>query len=122
MEGWEENTDAATAMNNLAGAMVYTKGTNGEIARNAVRAEKLLQECGRTREKVLGTRHPDTLTTVMNLGCALQNLHRLKDAQTCYKAALEGFEVVLGADSTEAHVARENIKQVEDEMMGEPSR
>ena len=102
--------------------MIYTKGTNGEIARDAVRAEKLLQECSRLREKVLGRRHPDTLTTLMNYGCVLQSLGRLKHAKKYYVLALEGFEVVLGTDSTEAHAARENIKQVEDEMMGEPSR
>jgi hypothetical protein len=50
----EEHPKTLTAMHDLACAMVYTKGRNGEADSNAVRAEELFQECGRLREKVLG--------------------------------------------------------------------
>ena len=137
----EEHPKTLTAMHNLARAMVYTKGRHGEASRNLVRAEELLQECGRLREKVLGRyctsgitlrptndlqysidllyntpttisrRHPDTLTTMMSYGCVLQSLGRLDEAIKCYEAALQGFVNALGPDAREVHTARENIKQ-----------
>jgi hypothetical protein len=49
-------------------------------------------------EKVLGPKHPNTLTNISNLGSVLNRQGRYKEAETMHQQALEGYEKVLGPE------------------------
>ncbi|ORY00884.1 hypothetical protein BCR34DRAFT_637708 [Clohesyomyces aquaticus] len=51
-----------------------------------------------TREKVLGVEHPDTLTSVSNLGSVLERQGKYEEAEAMHRRALEGYEKVLGRE------------------------
>ena len=48
-----------------------------------------------TREKVLRPEHPDTLTSVSNLGLVLSSQGEYEEAEAMHRRALEGYEKVL---------------------------
>ncbi|CRL27391.1 NB-ARC [Penicillium camemberti] len=50
------------------------------------------------REKVLGPEHLHTLTSVSNLGLALDSEGKYEDAEAMHRRALEGYEKVLGPE------------------------
>jgi tetratricopeptide (TPR) repeat protein len=43
-------------------------------------------------EKVLGVEHPDTLTSVSQLGTVLERQGKYEEAESMYRRALEGYE------------------------------
>ncbi|CAG7977526.1 unnamed protein product [Penicillium salamii] len=48
------------------------------------------------QEKVLGREHPDTLTSVNNLGLVLDSQGKYEEAEAMHRRALEAREKVLG--------------------------
>ncbi|KAK7178572.1 hypothetical protein PSPO01_15389 [Paraphaeosphaeria sporulosa] len=62
----------------------------------AARIEELVPYGG--HEKVLGTEHPNTLTSVSQLGSVLERLGRYEEAEASHRRALEGYEKVLGRE------------------------
>ena len=50
------------------------------------------------REKVLGLEHPDTLTSVSQLGSALLKQGKYDEAEAMHRRDLEGLEKVLGLE------------------------
>ena len=60
------------------------------------------QEMGRgaleAREAALGAEHPDTLTSVSQLGSVLESQGKYKEAEAMHRRALEGYEKVLGPE------------------------
>ncbi len=50
------------------------------------------------REKVLGAEHPDTATSLNNMGALLQAMGELAEARPYYARALAIREKVLGAE------------------------
>ncbi|KAJ5703166.1 hypothetical protein N7488_010714 [Penicillium malachiteum] len=49
-------------------------------------------------KKVLGREHPDTLTSVSNLGSVLDSQGKYEEAEVMYQRDLEGCEKVLGRE------------------------
>ncbi|EED22017.1 kinesin light chain, putative [Talaromyces stipitatus ATCC 10500] len=50
------------------------------------------------RERVLGTEHPDTLTSVSYLSSVLRSQGKYEEAEVMHRRALAGYEKVLGAE------------------------
>ena len=50
------------------------------------------------REKVLGREHPETLTSVSNLGDVLSSQGKYDEAEAIHRQALEAYEKVLGRE------------------------
>ncbi|KAK7419576.1 hypothetical protein QQZ08_010789 [Neonectria magnoliae] len=59
-------------------------------------AEKVFRMPVEAREKVLGPEHPDTLSSVNNLGSALESQGKYEEAEAMHRRALKGYEKVLG--------------------------
>jgi len=49
-------------------------------------------------EKVLGSEHPHTLTSVSNLAILLRDQRKYKNAERMNRRALEGSEKMLGSE------------------------
>ncbi|XP_014551505.1 hypothetical protein COCVIDRAFT_112750 [Bipolaris victoriae FI3] len=65
------------------------------------RAEELYMQVMESRRRVLGSEHPDTLTSVDNLGSVLEsqgNQGKYEEAEAMHRRALEGYEKVLGRE------------------------
>ena len=61
-------------------------------------AEKVMRMLVEARQKVLGAEHPDTLTSVSQLGSVLERQGKYKEAEAMHRRALEGLEKALGAE------------------------
>jgi tetratricopeptide (TPR) repeat protein len=64
-------------------------------------AEPHLRRALEIRHKLLGDDHPDTLTTMYDLGIVLHDLGRLAEAEPLYRVSLEGRRRILGAEHPE---------------------
>ncbi|KAI0864540.1 kinesin light chain 1 [Xylaria cubensis] len=60
------------------------------------KAERLYQQTLRLRKEVLGREHPDTLSSMNNLGNAFNNQGKYKEAEEIYRKTLELRKKVLG--------------------------
>jgi tetratricopeptide (TPR) repeat protein len=69
---------------------------NLEARRNE--AEAMYRQVLELREKILGPKHPDTLTTVNDLGSVLSRQGKLEEAEAMYQQVLEAREQVLGRE------------------------
>ena len=79
------------------------------------------------RERVLGSNHPDTLTTRRELARQLQNLGRHDEAGTLYRQTLDGRRSLLGEDHPDTltsimdlgtlHLIRNELDQAEDWLL-----
>jgi len=75
-------------------------------------------------ERVLGGDHPNTLSSVSNLGLLLQKQGKLEEAEVLYRRALEVRERVLGVDHPSTLNSRGNLglllmKRSDDARTGE---
>jgi tetratricopeptide (TPR) repeat protein len=61
-------------------------------------AEGFLWMSTDTRERVLGPEHPDTLTSVSQLGSVLESQGKYEEAEAMHQRALEGREKVIGPE------------------------
>ncbi|KAJ5340143.1 FabD/lysophospholipase-like protein [Penicillium brevicompactum] len=61
------------------------------------------------REKVLGPEHLHTLTSVSNLGLALDSEGKYEDAEAMHRRALEGYEKVLGPEHPDTLISVSNL-------------
>jgi sirohydrochlorin ferrochelatase len=61
------------------------------------------------RTKVCGSEHPDTLTSMYQLGRVLQDLERYGEAGELYEKALAGFEVKLGSEHETTKECRKHL-------------
>jgi hypothetical protein len=61
-------------------------------------AEELFVQVKETREKVLGSEHPDTLVSMANLASTIADQGRKTEAEGLFKAVLEVQKRVLGED------------------------
>jgi hypothetical protein len=67
-----------------------------------------------TREKALGREHPDTLTTVSNLGSLLDSQGKYEEAEAMHRRSLEGYEKVLGHEHPHTLTSVSNLGSVLD--------
>jgi tetratricopeptide (TPR) repeat protein len=61
-------------------------------------AEKVVRMSIKAREKVLGPEHPDTLTSVSDLGSVLERQGKYEEAEAMHRRALKTRENVLGPE------------------------
>ncbi|KAH7394832.1 hypothetical protein BKA66DRAFT_455924 [Pyrenochaeta sp. MPI-SDFR-AT-0127] len=61
------------------------------------------------REKVLGPEHPDTLTSVDNLGWMLARQGKYEEAEAMHRRALEGHEKVLRVEHLDTLTSVNNL-------------
>ncbi|RII17513.1 hypothetical protein CUC08_Gglean002353 [Alternaria sp. MG1] len=99
----EARLDCATIATNAAWYLMLTgEYANAEYnARIAVtgkhgEAEVMHRRALKGYEDALGREHPDTLTSVSQLGSALEGQGKCEEAQAMYRRVLEGSEKVLG--------------------------
>ncbi|WP_433373653.1 tetratricopeptide repeat protein [Streptosporangium sp. CA-115845] len=64
------------------------------------------------QERVLGTDHPDTLTSRHNLACTHDSAGRTREAIALYERSVADHERTLGADHPNTRAARESIDNV----------
>ena len=62
------------------------------------RAEELYMQVMESRRRVLGSKHPNTLTSVNNLGSVLERQGKYEEAEAMHRRALEAREEVLGRE------------------------
>jgi Tfp pilus assembly protein PilF len=72
-------------------------------------AEKVVRMSVEGREKVLGLEHPDTLTSVDNLGEALERQGKYEEAEAMHRQALEGREKVIGPEHPDTLTSVDNL-------------
>jgi tetratricopeptide (TPR) repeat protein len=72
-------------------------------------AERFLRLSLEVREKVLGREHPDTLTSVSQLGTVLERQGKYKEAEAMHQRALEGREKVLGREHPDTLTSVSNL-------------
>eukprot|EP00808_Paulinella_micropora_P008031 g47259.t1 len=72
-------------------------------------AEPLYRTALQGQEKTLGPEHPDTLTSVNNLGFLLYHQSKLAEAEPLYRRALEGQEKTLGAEHPDTLISFSNL-------------
>jgi hypothetical protein len=63
-------------------------------------------------EKVLGEKHPSTLTTMHNLAQANESQGRYSDAESLYKRVLAIRERILGEEHPSTLTTMHNLAQV----------
>ena len=83
----EETLYRATVANNTAWHLF--------LAGEYTAAENLSRNVMLAWEKVLGLKHPDTLTSVSQLGSVLESQGKYKEAEAMHRRALEGREKAL---------------------------
>ena len=59
---------------------------------------------------MLGPEHPDTLTSVSNLGLVLSSQGKFEDAEAMHQQALEGSEKVLGPEHPDTLTSINNLQ------------
>ncbi|KAG5744122.1 hypothetical protein H9Q70_013176 [Fusarium xylarioides] len=72
-------------------------------------AEGMLRKAVRLREKGLGLEHPDTLTSVNNLGLVLQDQGKYEEAEEMHRRSLEGSEKTLGPEHPDTLTSVNNL-------------
>jgi tetratricopeptide (TPR) repeat protein len=77
----------------LANAAWYAK-TQGLF----VQAENMIRKSIAGREKIAGTEHPDTLTSISTLSAVLDNQGKYEEAEALDRRALAGREKILGTE------------------------
>ncbi|KAM6510860.1 hypothetical protein FSOLCH5_011305 [Fusarium solani] len=75
-------------------------------------AEQMSRRALEAREKVLGREHPDTLTSVGNLGLVLQYQGKYEEAEQMNRRALEASEKVLGREHPDTLKSLNNLGSV----------
>jgi tetratricopeptide (TPR) repeat protein len=65
---------------------------------NYHRAKEMDRAALKAREATLGAEHPDTLTSVSNLGLVLESQGKYEEAEVMHRRALEAREKVLGPE------------------------
>ena len=81
----------------------------GEYAK----AEPLLQEALRIRQKVLGPEHPDTATSLNNLAALYQAMGEYAKAEPLYQEALRIRQKVLGPEHPDTATSLDNLALLE---------
>jgi Tfp pilus assembly protein PilF len=61
---------------------------------------------------VLGAEHPNTLTSVNQLGLVLASQRKYEEAEAMYRRALDGSEKVLGAEHPDTLTSLNNLGYV----------
>ncbi|KAF7502175.1 hypothetical protein GJ744_006771 [Endocarpon pusillum] len=94
----------------LHGAMIATKTAwyltlVGEYAT----AESIGRSAIVARQEILGPEHPDTLTSVSNLGSVLESQGKYEEAEAMDRRALEGREKVLGPEHPDTLTSVSNL-------------
>ena len=72
-------------------------------------AEPHLRAALEIRQRELGDEHPDTLTSISEMGYVLWKQHKLGEAESCYREALEGRRRVLGDEHPATLTSIHNI-------------
>jgi tetratricopeptide (TPR) repeat protein len=80
----------------------------GEYAK----AEPLLQEALRIRQKVLGSEHPDTVTSLNNLAVQYQDMGEYAKAEPLYQEALRLHKKVLGPEHPNTANSLNNLAEL----------
>ena len=75
-------------------------------------AEKIGRMAVAVREKMLGQEHPDTLTSVRDLGTVLEWQGKYEEAESMQRQALEGREKVLGGEHPDTLVSVSQLGSV----------
>lgn len=116
----------------LPHAKEVTKSTSDEHEEDRLHAATISVNCGRylllrgtyeeadsmqrwalvAREKVLGREHPDTLTSVNNLGLVLDSQGKYEEAEAMHRWALEAREEVLGREHPDTLTSLNNLGNV----------
>ncbi|KAK7193333.1 hypothetical protein PSPO01_00006 [Paraphaeosphaeria sporulosa] len=91
--GIEDALDVATSAG-LLERIGLCRESNGQYAP----AELALRKAWSLRKGLLGREHPDTLTSVSNLGSVLSSQGKYEEAEAMQRWALEGSEKVLGRE------------------------
>ena len=110
----DTHPETLTAINNLAAHLpLHLPEVPGEI-RGEIRgemrsAEELYREALAGRRAVLGDHHPDTLTSINNLGMLLLSASRLKDAGGLLIEAFDGACLVFGTKHERTRAFRQNL-------------
>jgi tetratricopeptide (TPR) repeat protein len=73
------------------------------------RAEELCMQVVESRRRVLGSKHPDTLTSVDNLGSVLESQGKYEEAEAMHRRALEAREKVLGREHPDTLTSVSNL-------------
>jgi tetratricopeptide (TPR) repeat protein len=89
----------------VAGNTAWYLHLRGEYAA----AEEISRDALDGREKVLGLEHPDTLTSVSNLGSVLKSQGKYEQAEAMHRRALEGREKVLGLEHPHTLISVRNL-------------
>ncbi|KAJ5851796.1 FabD/lysophospholipase-like protein [Penicillium soppii] len=77
-------------------------------------AETMYQIVLEYREGVLGPEHPDTLTSVSNLGLVLNSQGKYEEAEAMHRRDLEGSEKILGPEHPHTLASVNNLGSVLD--------
>jgi tetratricopeptide (TPR) repeat protein len=75
-------------------------------------AEGFLRLSLEIREKELGREHPDTLTSVSQLGSVLERQGKYDEAEAMHRRALEGYEKALGREHPNTLTSVSNLGSV----------
>jgi eukaryotic-like serine/threonine-protein kinase len=81
-----------------------------------VRAEHLLRDAVATRQRILGARHPDTISTQELLGIAVRRSGRFREALVILEQVLAEKRVVLGQEHPDVGAALTLIGSVETQL------
>ena len=100
--GAEAQGAADVAALNKQVVQLYGRGKYSEAVALAEKALAL-------SEHVLGREHPETLTSVNNLGFFYHSQGRLAEAEPLYKRALDGYERVLGKEHPDTLASLNNL-------------
>ncbi|KAI1521277.1 TPR-10 multi-domain protein, partial [Pyrenophora tritici-repentis] len=94
---WEQCTVLLPHLKEVAGHRTGKKEDLMKQAESVLRAGwcLLLRDI---RERVLGQGHPDTLTSVSELGLVLESQGKYEEAEAMHCRALEEYEEVLGRE------------------------
>jgi tetratricopeptide (TPR) repeat protein len=75
-------------------------------------SEKLHRQVLKGREKVVGTKHPDTLASINNLAGVLRKQASYKEAEKLYRRALEKRKKLLGLEHPDTLTSFNNLASV----------
>ncbi|EED14425.1 kinesin light chain, putative [Talaromyces stipitatus ATCC 10500] len=91
VRAWLE-TSSGSLRRGLSDVLTGLERTQGKYERRKTMHRRALE----ARERVLGPEHPDTLTSVSNLGLVLYRQGKYEEAEAMHRRALEALERVLG--------------------------
>ncbi|OQE34388.1 hypothetical protein PENCOP_c018G06557 [Penicillium coprophilum] len=100
----EDRLNAATLLSNC-GWFLDLQGVYKE-------AEVMHRRALGAREKVLGSEHPDMITSVSNLGLVLSSQGKYDEAEAMHRRDLEGSEKVLGREHPDTLTSIDNLGDV----------